>query len=70
MEEIMTTQFKSPISEDQLEEILSTNAQTAQAIRHCFMWAQEFQQVQRTEDAQVLLDKVTQILNALENKPN
>jgi hypothetical protein len=65
MEEIMTT-----ISEDRLEEILSTNARTAQAIRHYFMWAQEFQQVQRTEDAQVLLDKVSQILNALEDKPN
>tara|TARA_B100000131_G_scaffold319094_1_gene364284 strand:- start:97 stop:294 length:198 start_codon:yes stop_codon:yes gene_type:complete len=65
MEEIMTT-----ISEDRLEEILSTNEQTAQAIRWHFMWAQELQQVQRTEDAQVHLDKVSQILNALEGKPN
>ena len=65
-EQIKTREVRKFTSE-QLETILSTPKELGGSIRYHILWAQELQQVQRYDDAQVHLDLVSHILNTLEN---
>ncbi len=65
-EQIKTREVKK-FTPEQLERILSTPKELGGSLRYHILWAQELQQVQRYDDAQVHLDLVSHILNTLEN---
>jgi len=65
-EQIKTREIQK-FTPEQLERILSTPKELGASLRHHILWAQELQQVQRYDQAQVHLDLVSHILNTLEN---
>lgn len=66
-EQIKTREVRK-FTPEQLERILATPKELGISLRHHILWAQELQQVQRYDEAQVHLDLVSHILNTLENK--